>query len=147
MDIMKSYNDICKEIEMWEEMLKSYHDQVNALNKLGKIWGPTDVRGVDYSNPQVQGSGQIGFETFLKMLRNIQEKQMICLNTLKELEKTKKEVENSISSLDGLDKKIMYMKTIQGKTLKEIAAELGYSYQYIREVAARTYKEPTDKAE
>jgi hypothetical protein len=39
------------------------------------------------------------------------------------------------------------MRDIKGKSLKKIADELGYSYQYIKEISARNkiYQEPTGR--
>lgn len=137
MDIMKSYQDICREIEIWEQFYESYTDQIKALNKLGKTWGPSEIQGIDYSQPQVQNSTQIGFETFLILLRDIQEKQIVCVEALLDLENKKNKIDDIIAQLDSLDKRVVYMREIEGKTLKEIAEELGYSYDYIREVSSR----------
>lgn len=37
-----------------------------------------------------------------------------------------------IYTFKGLDQEIMRMKHVEGKSLKEIASELGYDYQHIR---------------
>ena len=44
---------------------------------------------------------------------------------------------NQLSRYQGLEYKIYYKRFIECKTLKEIACELGYSYQYIKEVSMR----------
>ncbi|MCR1897810.1 hypothetical protein NSA47_02255 [Irregularibacter muris] len=48
-----------------------------------------------------------------------------------------KEIEECIGGLKGLKCKVKNMQMIEGKTLKEIADELGYSYDYIREIAVK----------
>ena len=47
------------------------------------------------------------------------------------------EIHSFINNLSGLKEKVEYMKNIEGKRLKEIAIELGYSYQYIRKISAK----------
>ncbi len=51
----------------------------------------------------------------------------------------------SIEQLEGLDYKIAYYRIVEGLTHKEIANELGYTEQYIRErwSKLKTYKQPT----
>ena len=43
----------------------------------------------------------------------------------------KEEIEETYSKLSGLDCKVYFMRTMQGKSIKEIASELGYTYNYI----------------
>ncbi|WP_019243661.1 MULTISPECIES: hypothetical protein [Bacillus] len=49
-----------------------------------------------------------------------------------------------LNKYQGLEYKVFYNRYIEGKTLVQISDELGYSYQYIKEVATRVrIKEPT----
>jgi len=66
---------------------------------------------------------------------------------LKGLYKAKQSIDDRLKGLEGLEYKITYLKYVEGLNLQQIASKLGYSYQYIREVNAKTYKEPTDKQE
>jgi len=45
-----------------------------------------------------------------------------------------------LQQYQGLEYKIFYMRYIECKTLKEIAEELNYSYQYIRHIAGQIKK-------
>ena len=42
-----------------------------------------------------------------------------------------------LQKYEGLQYKVFYKRYIEGKTLVQVAEELGKSYQYIKEVAAR----------
>ena len=137
MDVVKSYKDLCEEIEIWKERLKTYEIQLKAIVKLAKLDGPSDITAIDYSKPYVDGTRQIGFEEALEMLHKIESRIYLHKETIANMEKSKKKIEEEIKKLEGLDKKVVYMRDIEGKTLKEIADELGYSYQYIKEVSAR----------
>jgi hypothetical protein len=59
---------------------------------------------------------------------------------LEQLEESKKKIDLWMNDLKGLDYKVAKMKYVDGKNLKQISAELGYSYIYIREVMGRIRK-------
>ncbi|MSU03217.1 sigma factor-like helix-turn-helix DNA-binding protein [Tissierella pigra] len=85
----------------------------------------------------------MGFEEALFRLHQLEEHISMHQSTIDEMEELKKEMEERIGRLDGLDKKVVYMREIQGKPLKEIADELGYSEIYIKKISARNPKEYT----
>ena len=62
MDTIKSYKDLCSEIEIWKERLKTYEIQIEAIKKLAKLDGPKHITGIDYTQPYVDGTSQIGFD-------------------------------------------------------------------------------------
>lgn len=43
-----------------------------------------------------------------------------------------------------LEQKVAYMRDVQGMTLPEIAADLGYSYIWIKKISAKTKKDYTN---
>jgi len=65
---------------------------------------------------------------------------------LDEKEKTRKAIEARMSEFEGLEAKVAYMRDVQGMTLIEIAAHLGYSYDWIRKLSSRTRRKGTKKA-
>ena len=60
--IIKSYQELCREIEIWESRDRAYQAEIQALNQLANIYGPSGVSGIDYSKDRVQSSSHIGFE-------------------------------------------------------------------------------------
>src|SRR5699024_2375991 len=137
MDTIKSYKDLCNEINFWKSRLKSYEIQLEAIKKEGKLYGPGEIKAIDYSQPYVDGTSQISFEAALKQMQKIESHIYLHQNTIERLEKFKKEIEDNIMELEDLDKKVVYMRDIEGKKLVDIAEELGYTHQYIKEVSAR----------
>lgn len=137
MEIIKSYKDLCEEIEIWKWRVEAYKAEIKALKKLAKVYGPSDVKGIDYSQPKVQNTNQIGFEEFLERLYKLEHHIYIHEEAIKNMEKCRKNMEERIKKLEGIDQKVVYMRDIEGKKLMDIAEELGYSYQYIKEVSAR----------
>lgn len=138
MDTIKSYRDLCNEIEVLEWSVEAYKDEIKALNKLAKIYGPRDISAIDYSQPRVKGTNQIAFEDYLFRLRQLEDHIYLHEDAIKNMTKTKEKIKGKLKELKGLDKEVAYMRDIEGKSLKEIADELGYSYQYIKEVSARS---------
>lgn len=137
MDTIKSYKDLCTEIEIWKERVKAYEAEIKALKKLAKAYGPSDVKGIDYSQPKVQNTNQIGFEEFITRLQKLENHIFIHLEAIANMEKSREKMEEKIKQLEGIDQQVVFMRDIKGKSLVEIADELGYSYQYIKEISAR----------
>lgn len=140
MDVVKSYKDLCEEIEIWKERVKAYKAEIRALKKLAKVYGPSDIAGIDYSQPKVQKTCQMGFEEFLIRLQKLENHIYIHEEAIKNMEKCRKNMEERIKRLKGIDYKVVYLRDIEGKSLVEIADELGYSYDYIKEISARNKK-------
>jgi len=137
MDTIKSYKDLCSEIEIWKERLKTYEIQIEAIKKLAKLDGPKHITGIDYTQPYVDGTSQIGFEEALEMLWKIESHIYLHQQAIANMEKSKKKIEERIKDLEGIDQKVIYMRDIEGMKLKDIAEALDYSYDYIKEISAR----------
>ncbi len=140
MDVVKSYKDLCEEIEIWKERLKTYEIQLKTIIKLAKLDGPSDITAIDYSKPYVDGTKQIGFEEALEMLQKIENHIYLHKQAIENMERYKKRIKERIKNLEGIDYKVVYMRDIEGKSLVDIAEELGYSYDYIKEISARNKK-------
>ena len=137
METIKSYKDLCTEIEIWKERVKAYEAEIKALKKLAKAYGPSDISAIDYSQPKVQGTKQIGFEEFLERLQKLEKHIYIHLEAIENMERSRRRMEERIKQLKGIDQRVVYLRDIEGKTLKEIADELGYSEIYIKKISAR----------
>lgn len=143
MDIIKSYKELCSEIEMWKWRVEAYKAEIKALSKMAKVYGPGGVSGIDYSRPNVQSSTQMGFEEYLIRLQQLESHIYLHEEAIKNMIKSKEKIEKHLEELQGLDRKVVYMRDIEGKTLKDIADKLGYSEIYIKKISARNSKEYT----
>lgn len=115
---------------------------------MAKIDGPSKMSGIDYTQPAVQGSGQLAFEDYLIRLRKIENHIYIHEEAIEGMIKSRDKIKEKMEELEGLDKKVVYMRDIEEKKLAAIAEELGFSYDYIKEISARnkrTHLKPTDK--
>jgi|SRR5690625_3040850 len=139
MQIMNSYSDLMIEIELVK-------DQIEYTKKEIKYWFGVDVD--KESGIPLMGSGDHEFGLNAALIQS--EKKLTSYHNLnerlKELEYAKVRMDILLEQLEGLDYKIAFKRIVEFKTHQEIADELGYSHQYIREVwtRIRTYKEHTD---
>lgn len=139
MQIMRTYADVLNEIEIIK-------DQIAFTKKELKYWFGIDIEeefGIPLGG---KGSFKYGANTSViqadkkvKSLWRLEEK-------LKQLEYAKARWDILIERLEGLDYKIAYKRIVESKTHQQIADELGYSHQYIRDrwSKIRTYTQPTD---
>ncbi|MGG4444538.1 sigma-70 family RNA polymerase sigma factor [Brevibacillus fortis] len=125
MQPIQSYQDICKEIDIFEIRIKDlereyqfwYHGCFNSSRRFS---APLDI--------------------CLKRMETICDQVEAYSRVLEEKEKTRKAIEERLNEFDGLEYKVRFMQDVEGKTLAEIAAELGYSYDWIRKINSRIKK-------
>ncbi|MFI8712021.1 hypothetical protein [Brevibacillus brevis] len=125
MEPIQSYQDICKEIDIFEIRIKD-------LEREYQFW----YHACFHSTRQLSSS----LDICLKRMEAICDQVEAYSRVLEEKEKTRKAIEERLSEFDGLEYKVRYMRDVEGKTLAEIAAELGYSYDWIRKIGSRTKK-------
>ena len=128
--LISTYQDLLTEIEVYEERLKDLEREQYAIDRLVKS------NTIDYYNQ-------------LERQMDLNNKYAITQSILEDKKETQRQMLEKIQQLEGLEYKIAYKRFIEGKTLNEIAGELGYSYDYIRELsskAKRTHNYPTQMA-
>jgi pyridoxine 5'-phosphate synthase PdxJ len=141
--IIESYKDLCNEIKAFEARIKAYIARKNMLLKILQT-GPKDIKAINYQKEHVQSPGQLDMEESLpniaemiSELNKIEHHLELHTETLEKMYEAQKEMQESIERLEGLQKKVIYMRDIEGKKLIDIAQELDYSYDYIREISAK----------
>jgi hypothetical protein len=139
MEFVKCYQDLCREIEIYEMRLESLIAQKDAIVD-GWLKPIGDVSGIDYSKPRVQENHcKLDMTEQLPHIAALEkdiEKYQLLLDKVKECQKA---MEVRISNMDGIEYKIVYKRVIEGKSLKEIAEDLGYSYGYIRQCSKKEH--------
>lgn len=154
MDYIGSYKDLLELIEINENILERCRINIKALCTHQIVEGapagyPGETSYVDADCIHGHGNKkEMNLDVWKKLIDEISKlESMIYLQEemLKGLYETKEKIDNKLKGLEGLEYKVAYLKYVEGLNLQQIASKLGYSYQYIREVNAKTYKVPTHK--
>ncbi|MEH6848577.1 sigma factor-like helix-turn-helix DNA-binding protein [Bacillus pseudomycoides] len=131
------YQNLGEEIEMMKIQLKDLELEHKYLMKNMEMNAPRFNGVVDYSKDRVTG-GQIPLaldeiagrhDRIIEKSRNLQER-------IADKQSVMGELQFVMSKKKGLEQQIVYMRDVLGMTLKQIATELGYSYQHIRRVSS-----------
>lgn len=141
MQVMKNYADMLTEIALIKEQIEITSEEL-------EYW-----YGVDHQGKGIplggKGSYKYGANTSIVQA----EKKINTLNRLNKklsrLEYAKIRQDMLLEKFEGLEYKIAYKRIVENKTHKEIADDLGYSHQYMKEIWSKikTYKEHTDRIE
>lgn len=82
--------------------------------------------------------GGLPLDTCLIRMKEICDQVEMYSTMLEKKEEARKEIEGRLNQFEGLEQKVAYLRDIEGKTLAEIAADLGYSLIWIKKISART---------
>lgn len=123
MSVTRSYHDLCKEIDILEVRIRD-------LEREYKFW---------YANCFGKDAWQqFPLDVSLNRMKEICDLVELYASILDEKEKTRKEIEQHMSEFEGIEYKVAYLRDVKGMTLPEVAADLGYSYDWIKKLSART---------
>jgi hypothetical protein len=129
MNIGKNYVELCDEIRIWKFRRESIIIQIDYLLNKNK---PREIDGIDYSLPKGAGSVVLDFEELLVNISPMQSEVIRLDKLIDNLEKCKAGIEKKLEDNSGIEYDIIYKKYVEGKSLKIIAEEVGYSYDWIR---------------
>src|SRR5690606_25318441 len=139
LEVFYNYNDLCVEIEVAKEQIKLTEYELEYW--FGIRMNDNELSGIPLA---AKGVDRFGVNTALEQA----EDKIRSLNKLRDrldkLDKTRIKIETLLSNFRGLEYKIAYMGFVEGKSLREVSDELGYSYDYIREVMSKMRKQPTE---
>lgn len=125
--VLESYTDLCNEIDYFNTI----------LNDIQREWQIN--RQLMFFNPSGRHGGYVpmGLDQVAERLDTIRDRHDEVESYVNEKKKLKRELEDIMKRFTGLDYKVMYKRFVEHKALNEIAAELGYSYDYIKQVSSR----------
>lgn len=113
------YNDLCLEIDVIEEQIKL------AEAEREQWW----IGGRLFNSVPMDNAA----ERFDKLTDKIERMDVL----VKKKKEVKSNIEKLMNQYEEKSRKIAYMRFVQGKSLKEIANELNYSYDYVRELFSK----------
>lgn len=136
MSCIDNYKDLCVDIEVQQCIINDIESELTILQRL-MMNGPRDITGIDYSREPGGKAIHISMDKILDRMNRIEKRLEAEKEILEKKLNTKNEINEKMKALIGLDAKVVFMRDIEKKDLKEIAETLGYSYQYIKEVSAK----------
>lgn len=141
MNITQSYHDLLKEIEIIELRLEDLKSEQRKLRRILDAPDTPSAMIASYGKERVQSS------PYWMTLLHVEERYEEISKLIRPLEDTfsrklltKRQIEEKLNEFEGLEYKIIYAYEMQGKPLYQVADELGYSYDWIRQVYSRTKK-------
>lgn len=132
---IESYKNLCIDIEVQELMIEAIEREIKLLEKALK--GPQDISGIDYSKQPGATMVPIGLDRIIERIQRRQFDMQLQQNILDVHIKAKQKIQSKLENLEGLDQQVVRLRDLEGKTLNEIAKQLGYSLDRIKQVSAR----------
>ncbi|WIF95137.1 hypothetical protein [Caminicella sporogenes] len=120
MDSIKSYYNLCIEIDNLEEYIQNLEREIYAIRKLME-----------------PGRTYISLDKLVTRFNNVENALAVLYSVLEDKKETRKKIIKNIRKLKGIDYKVVYLRDIKNMPLKKIAEKLGYSEIYIKEISAR----------
>ena len=135
--IVKSYHDLCKEIEILETRMKDLKEEYNFYANFLEA-KPSGIRTSQIGHDKVQSSNPYmppdeAYKRCVEINSLLVQYDALVTDKLK----AKQEMEKSMSDFETLEGKVNYMFHVKNMKLYEIADELGYSYGWIRHIKSR----------
>jgi hypothetical protein len=119
------------------------HNYADLLIEIDVIREQIRFTELDLENWSFDGKFGAKFGANTSLIQS--EKKLTSLGLLRErLDKileAKERIETLLNRFDGLEYKIAFKRIVEHKTHQEIADELGYSHQYIKETWANAKRE------
>ena len=118
MTSFKIYHDIILDIQILKERIELYEKE-KALwwgGRLGKT---------------------VSIDKAAERVDNINDKLDVLHEELQMKEYAKNRIESNLKKYRDIEYKVFYMRYVQGKKLQQIADELNFTHQYIKEVSRR----------
>lgn len=122
----------------WFRTLTDIDDEIDNIRSQRKIYEIELKRWGTYSTGDL--AKQNTYLTSVKRQNKIERILLAMDGREKELKEQRKEVLKVIDEFKGLEHDILKLKYIKGYKLTQVAEELGYSYQYIRNVHSDVMK-------
>lgn len=117
-----------KQLGLLDTRINNLQRELNRLRDLSQ-----DIQGIDYSTPRVQVSspGDAIGKNIARCLHLEQEVE----EEIKRFAVLKHNIVRQVNSLDNaVFVKILFLRYVEFKKLTEVAAAMGYSYQYVKEL-------------
>lgn len=133
------YNNVCVEIDMLENVLENVRAEIITLQR--KMYKPpVEIKSIEYSGMPKGSADHTSFDRLYERLVRLigeEENYSISLESKKKLKKT---LIDQYREITGLENKVQYLRDVRGLGLQQIAEELGYAIQSIKNISCKIPK-------
>lgn len=144
MKAIQLYHDLVTDIEMYEIRIRELERELMWIQRME---GPRNKLVSRYTDEPVTHFPHIPLDRlYNERIRKIHNEIAKLHEMLKEMRQTKTEMEDKMRNLRSLKGKVAYMRFVEGKALKQIARETGYSLDRIKQISMKLSAELKKKA-
>lgn len=143
MHAINCYKDLVTEIEIAKTRIEGLEGQRKELMKL--LGAPSELCAQQYSDMPKGNHNYMSIDRIVDTLHRIDNMLEIENGLLKGMFDTQASISDKLKGLEGTQYKIMYLKTIIGKSCTDIALELNYSERHVRRILAEAQQNMSQK--
>jgi DNA repair exonuclease SbcCD ATPase subunit len=136
LNFIQSYKDLVNLIEQHKGIIKVAEEEIRYLEKQLHATEPHKLTGMNMGGQPKGNLSPISIDRCVEGIQRCKHLIEIEQEQIRKLEDKKEEIESKLSELEGLYFKVAVMRDIEGKNLKQIADELGYTEGYIKNISA-----------
>lgn len=114
-----------------EQMIKLMYELTGA---------PKELKAQVYTD-MPRGGTPIDYARLIEGMTRLEHMLEIEERILKSMQESEKVLDDKLKRLEGIDYRVAYLIQVKGRTLQEVADELGYSLGYIKNISANLNKE------
>lgn len=135
---MEAYKPLIEEIEILEMRIDGLREERELLvKKMEK--GPGEVGSISYDGMPKGNAEYKDLARYIEEIKRIDSHLELDEGILSIKKATLRKIKKKVENFVGIEHKIA-IRQLQGKSLKDIAEELGYSYDWLRKVNAKMQK-------
>ena len=117
---ISTYQDLLREIEIYESRLEDLYREDYAL------------RRIEYNN--------IDLNIYVDRKHKVNNEAAILQSIIEDKKETQKQLLEKLGKLEGLEYQIAYKRFVEGKSINQIAEEVKYSDSYVTKKSAEVGK-------
>jgi hypothetical protein len=130
--IIQSYNDICAKIAALEIWIDSLQRDIKYYTALLHSGAPKDISGISYDGMPKGSRNDMSLDRIVESIHKAESHLYLAQEEKKCKEQQKKQLEEVMGNMEGLEYKVYYYRVVKGMTQLEVAEELDKSDRHIR---------------
>lgn len=133
----RSFKDLKLQREMHEMYLEVATNQFNYYKRMLHKDAPHKIGAINYDGLPHGNGNAMSLDRIYMYLQKYESMIELETGTIQNLKDLEEQILAKVKLLDGVDNKVVYLRDIEGMQLQEIANELKFSLDYVKEVSSR----------